>query len=108
MKVRCLPDKAASSVRCQRCAKAKRECLFATRSVKKKPRARTDTRIARLEEELKDVRSILTPAVDPRKSDRDGYDPALSMILDDCQVESCSSKSSSLSRAAISFLTLFN
>lgn len=57
LKVRCLPD-ASSTTQCQRCAKAKRECIFVAPQ-RRRPRKRTDTRVAQLEREMAAMRTAL-------------------------------------------------
>ncbi|KAF2659834.1 hypothetical protein K491DRAFT_590315 [Lophiostoma macrostomum CBS 122681] len=55
-KVRCLVS--PSSSQCQRCAKAGRTCVFAA-PAKRRQRKRTDVRVAELEKEVKQMRSLL-------------------------------------------------
>ncbi|EEA21719.1 C6 finger domain protein, putative [Talaromyces marneffei ATCC 18224] len=57
LKVRCLPD-ANNANQCQRCAKAKRACIFVAPQ-RRRPRKRTDTRVAQLEREMAAMRSAL-------------------------------------------------
>ncbi|KAF1967875.1 hypothetical protein BU23DRAFT_482088 [Bimuria novae-zelandiae CBS 107.79] len=59
-KVRCLVQPNSSSSRCQRCAKAGRQCIFAP-PAKRRQRKRTDVRVAELERELKQLTSLLKP-----------------------------------------------
>ena len=51
LKVRCLSDETSPSSQCQRCRRAKRSCVFAAPQ-KRRPRKRTDTRVAELEREV--------------------------------------------------------
>lgn len=57
LKVRCLPDPVASD-QCQRCAKAGRPCVFVAPQ-RRRPRKRTDSRVAQLEREMRVMRSLL-------------------------------------------------
>lgn len=57
LKVRCLPDENAAN-QCQRCAKAKRACIFVAPQ-RRRPRKRTDTRVAQLEREMAAMRTAL-------------------------------------------------
>lgn len=57
LKVRCLPDPIATN-QCQRCAKAKRACIFVAPQ-RRRPRKRTDTRVAQLEREMAAMRTAL-------------------------------------------------
>lgn len=61
-KVRCLvnPNPNSGSNQCQRCAKAGRQCIFAP-PAKRRQRKRTDVRVAELEKEIKQMRSLLKP-----------------------------------------------
>ena len=96
LKVRCLPTDAIST-RCQRCTKANRECVFAAPK-KRRPRKRTDTRVAELEKEVRLMRSLLKgrqkesnadgghepiPAALPLKSGSHGTNIRLSSTQDD-------------------------
>ena len=56
--MRCLQDVSLSSVKCQRCAKSNRECVF-TEPTKTRRRKRTDTRVAELEREVKAMSTAL-------------------------------------------------
>lgn len=56
--MRCLQDVSLSSVKCQRCAKSNRECVF-TEPTKTRRRKRTDTRVAELEKEVKAMSTAL-------------------------------------------------
>ncbi|KAF9883143.1 hypothetical protein FE257_004063 [Aspergillus nanangensis] len=66
LKVRCLPD-SASPNRCQRCAKAKRPCIFVAPQ-RRRPRKRTDSRVAQLEREMRQMRSLLKDRLQPGES----------------------------------------
>ncbi|KAE8396543.1 hypothetical protein BDV23DRAFT_1485 [Aspergillus alliaceus] len=57
LKVRCLPDPNLPN-QCQRCAKAKRPCVFVAPQ-RRRPRKRTDSRVAQLEREMRQMRSLL-------------------------------------------------
>ncbi|EED16699.1 C6 finger domain protein, putative [Talaromyces stipitatus ATCC 10500] len=57
LKVRCLPD-ANTTNQCQRCAKANRACVFVAPQ-RRRPRKRTDTRVAQLEKEMAAMRTAL-------------------------------------------------
>lgn len=57
LKVRCLPDPTTSN-QCQRCRKAGRACIFVAPQ-RRRPRKRTDSRVAQLEKEMKLMRSLL-------------------------------------------------
>jgi Fungal Zn(2)-Cys(6) binuclear cluster domain len=57
LKVRCLPDANVPS-QCQRCAKAKRTCIFVAPQ-RRRPRKRTDSRVAQLEKEMAAMRTVL-------------------------------------------------
>ncbi|ORY13158.1 hypothetical protein BCR34DRAFT_481476 [Clohesyomyces aquaticus] len=57
-KVRCLMDPVSGSSQCQRCAKAGRTCVFAP-PAKRRQRKRTDVRVAELEKEVRQMRSLL-------------------------------------------------
>ncbi|KAJ5788511.1 hypothetical protein N7457_003501, partial [Penicillium paradoxum] len=57
LKVRCLPSPATPN-QCQRCAKGKRSCIFVAPQ-RRRPRKRTDSRVAQLEKEMRVMRSLL-------------------------------------------------
>ncbi|KAF1836279.1 hypothetical protein BDW02DRAFT_587509 [Decorospora gaudefroyi] len=57
-KVRCLMNPNKSSSRCQRCAKANRNCVFAP-PAKRRQRKRTDVRVTELEKEIQQMRNLL-------------------------------------------------
>ncbi|KAF2470167.1 uncharacterized protein BDR25DRAFT_226806 [Lindgomyces ingoldianus] len=57
-KVRCLMNPIPGSSQCQRCAKAGRTCVFAP-PAKRRQRKRTDVRVAELEREVRQMRSLL-------------------------------------------------
>ncbi|KAF2005592.1 hypothetical protein P154DRAFT_313596 [Amniculicola lignicola CBS 123094] len=59
-KVRCLVNPVPGSSQCQRCAKAGRVCIFAP-PAKRRQRKRTDVRVAELEREIRQMRSLLHP-----------------------------------------------
>ncbi|KFY25179.1 hypothetical protein V493_04783 [Pseudogymnoascus sp. VKM F-4281 (FW-2241)] len=58
LKVRCLPSLDSATRRCQRCTKNGRTCHYAAPQ-KRRPRKRTDTRVAELEREVRAMRSLL-------------------------------------------------
>ncbi|KFY89513.1 hypothetical protein V498_06417 [Pseudogymnoascus sp. VKM F-4517 (FW-2822)] len=58
LKVRCLPSLDPATRRCQRCTKNGRTCHYAAPQ-KRRPRKRTDTRVAELEREVRAMRSML-------------------------------------------------
>ncbi|KAJ5876950.1 hypothetical protein N7455_000415 [Penicillium solitum] len=57
LKVRCLPSPSTPN-QCQRCAKGKRSCVFVAPQ-RRRPRKRTDSRVAQLEKEMRMMRSLL-------------------------------------------------
>lgn len=57
LKVRCTPNPEIPN-QCQRCAKAKRACIFVAPQ-RRRPRKRTDSRVAQLEKEMRAMRSLL-------------------------------------------------
>ncbi|KAJ5179485.1 hypothetical protein N7492_002695 [Penicillium capsulatum] len=57
LKVRCLPNPATPN-QCQRCAKSKKSCVFVAPQ-RRRPRKRTDSRVAQLEREMRMMRSLL-------------------------------------------------
>ncbi|GFN10443.1 hypothetical protein AtubIFM55763_011452 [Aspergillus tubingensis] len=57
LKVRCLPDPSTPN-QCQRCVKANRPCIFVAPQ-RRRPRKRTDSRVAQLEREMRQMRSLL-------------------------------------------------
>ncbi|OBT72148.1 hypothetical protein VF21_08785 [Pseudogymnoascus sp. 05NY08] len=59
LKVRCLPSLDPTTGRCQRCTKNGRTCHYAAPQ-KRRPRKRTDTRVAELEREVRAMRSLLS------------------------------------------------
>lgn len=67
LKVRCLPGVTSPKVVCQRCIKFNRDCVFAT-AQKRKPRKRTDARVAELEREVQAMRSLMTARKQMEKS----------------------------------------
>lgn len=73
-KVRCLVNPEAGSTQCQRCAKAGRTCVFAP-PAKRRQRKRTDVRVAELEKEIKQMRSLIkTNARSSHDSEHDSGD----------------------------------
>lgn len=57
LKVRCLPSPSTPN-QCQRCAKGKKTCVFVAPQ-RRRPRKRTDSRVAQLEKEMRMMRSLL-------------------------------------------------
>ncbi|KAJ5157193.1 uncharacterized protein N7482_008293 [Penicillium canariense] len=57
LKVRCLPNPSTPN-QCQRCAKGKKACVFVAPQ-RRRPRKRTDSRVAQLEREMRMMRSLL-------------------------------------------------
>ena len=57
-KQRCLPDNGSTSGHCRRCVRAGRTCIFASRP-DRRPRKRTDTRVAELEREVRAMRALI-------------------------------------------------
>ncbi|KAJ5678834.1 Transcription factor [Penicillium macrosclerotiorum] len=57
LKVRCLPSPSTPN-QCQRCAKGKKACIFVAPQ-RRRPRKRTDSRVAQLEKEMRMMRSLL-------------------------------------------------
>ncbi|KAJ5278921.1 hypothetical protein N7478_004293 [Penicillium angulare] len=57
LKVRCLPNPSTPN-QCQRCAKGKKTCVFVAPQ-RRRPRKRTDSRVAQLEKEMRMMRSLL-------------------------------------------------
>ncbi|KAJ6119431.1 hypothetical protein N7523_003711 [Penicillium sp. IBT 18751x] len=57
LKVRCLPNPSTPN-QCQRCAKGQKPCVFVAPQ-RRRPRKRTDSRVAQLEKEMRMMRSLL-------------------------------------------------
>ncbi|KAJ5934344.1 hypothetical protein N7466_003891 [Penicillium verhagenii] len=57
LKVRCLPNPTTPN-QCQRCAKGKKACTFVAPQ-RRRPRKRTDSRVAQLEKEMRVMRTLL-------------------------------------------------
>ncbi|OQE87180.1 hypothetical protein PENNAL_c0020G04594 [Penicillium nalgiovense] len=75
LKVRCLPSPSTPN-QCQRCAKGKRSCVFVAPQ-RRRPRKRTDSRVAQLEKEMRMMRSLLKnriPEEEPDSSDDSDVD----------------------------------
>ncbi|CAG8909459.1 unnamed protein product [Penicillium egyptiacum] len=75
LKVRCLPSPSTPN-QCQRCAKGKRSCVFVAPQ-RRRPRKRTDSRVAQLEKEMRMMRSLLKnriPEEEPDSSDGSDVD----------------------------------
>ncbi|KAG0153203.1 hypothetical protein PDIDSM_5053 [Penicillium digitatum] len=75
LKVRCLPSPSTPN-QCQRCAKGKRPCVFVAPQ-RRRPRKRTDSRVAQLEKEMQMMRSLLRnhiPGEEPGSSDESDRD----------------------------------
>ncbi|KAI2708439.1 hypothetical protein CBS147332_6500 [Penicillium roqueforti] len=71
LKVRCLPSPTTSN-QCQRCAKGKRSCVFVAPQ-RRRPRKRTDSRVAQLEKEMRMMRSLLKNRI-PEEEEPDSSD----------------------------------
>ncbi|PYH72154.1 Zn(II)2Cys6 transcription factor [Aspergillus vadensis CBS 113365] len=67
LKVRCLPDPNVPR-QCQRCTRTRRTCVFA-RTLRRQPRKKTGSRVAQLERDVRDLRSLLHDQIRP-DSDR--------------------------------------
>ncbi|KAL4887938.1 hypothetical protein BDV59DRAFT_206530 [Aspergillus ambiguus] len=80
LKVRCLPD-SISPNQCQRCAKAKRACVFVAPQ-KRRPRKRTDSRVAQLEREMRQMRSLLKGRLQVDESDSESSDSDMETSLE--------------------------
>ncbi|CAL5872759.1 uncharacterized protein PFLUO_LOCUS7026 [Penicillium psychrofluorescens] len=78
LKVRCLPNPATPN-QCQRCAKGRKACLFVAPQ-RRRPRKRTDSRVAQLEKEMRMMRSLLKDRIreesEPESPDGSDGDPA--------------------------------
>ncbi|KAJ5543352.1 hypothetical protein N7461_009355, partial [Penicillium sp. DV-2018c] len=72
LKVRCLPNPATPN-QCQRCAKGKRPCLFVAPQ-RRRPRKRTDSRVAQLEKEMRVMRSLLKNRIPEEEEPDSGED----------------------------------
>jgi hypothetical protein len=73
LKVRCLTDPAFPHGPCQRCTKTGRACVFAPPQ-RRKPRKRTDARVAELEREVRAMRLMLAEKSKGSSSGRDHGD----------------------------------
>ncbi|OQD64662.1 hypothetical protein PENPOL_c007G05863 [Penicillium polonicum] len=71
LKVRCLPSPSTPN-QCQRCAKGKRSCIFVAPQ-RRRPRKRTDSRVAQLEKEMRMMRSLLKNRI-PEEEEPDSSD----------------------------------
>ncbi|KAJ5893758.1 hypothetical protein N7495_005449, partial [Penicillium taxi] len=71
LKVRCLPNLATPN-QCQRCAKGNKTCVFMAPQ-RRRPRKRTDSRVAQLEKEMRMMRSLLKDRI-PEDSDPESPD----------------------------------
>ncbi|EAW08348.1 C6 zinc finger domain protein [Aspergillus clavatus NRRL 1] len=72
LKVRCILDPTLPT-QCQRCAKAGRACIFVAPQ-KRRPRKRTDSRVAQLEREMRQMRSLLKDRFRVDESDAESTD----------------------------------
>ncbi|PYH93230.1 hypothetical protein BO71DRAFT_381952 [Aspergillus ellipticus CBS 707.79] len=63
LKVRCLPDLNTPD-QCQRCTRTRRNCVFA-HTLRRQPRKKTGSRVAQLEKDLRDLRSLLHDQIRP-------------------------------------------
>ncbi|PYH47644.1 uncharacterized protein BP01DRAFT_354849 [Aspergillus saccharolyticus JOP 1030-1] len=57
LKVRCLPDPNIPH-QCQRCTRTRRTCVFA-HTLRRQPRKKTGSRVAQLEQDVRDLRALL-------------------------------------------------
>ncbi|KAF2269952.1 hypothetical protein CC78DRAFT_529111 [Lojkania enalia] len=74
-KVRCLMSPIPGSTQCQRCVRVGRACVFAP-PAKRKQRKRTDVRVAELEREVKQMRSLLkSNQISPGESSDHDHEP---------------------------------
>ncbi|KAJ5374019.1 Transcription factor [Penicillium concentricum] len=87
LKVRCLPSPSTPN-QCQRCAKGKRSCVFVAPQ-RRRPRKRTDSRVAQLEKEMRMMRSLLKNRI-PEEEDPDSGDDS---DVDDVDLESADMES---------------
>ncbi|MCJ1400807.1 hypothetical protein MMC11_004015 [Xylographa trunciseda] len=85
LKVRCLADDASFSPQCQRCSKAGRQCIFVAPQ-RKRPRKRTDARVAELEREVRAMRALLKDSRSLRISEGDETDSKDNADNDDCHL----------------------
>ncbi|KAJ5142792.1 Transcription factor [Penicillium bovifimosum] len=72
LKVRCLPSPSTPN-QCQRCAKGKRPCVFVAPQ-RRRPRKRTDSRVAQLEKEMRVMRSLLKNRIPEEEEPESGED----------------------------------
>ncbi|RHZ59422.1 uncharacterized protein CDV56_108699 [Aspergillus thermomutatus] len=72
LKVRCIPDPATPN-QCQRCTKTGRPCIFVAPQ-RRRPRKRTDSRVAQLEREMRQMRSLLKDRFRADDSDAESVD----------------------------------
>ncbi|KAI2683614.1 hypothetical protein LCP963914a_6015 [Penicillium roqueforti] len=100
LKVRCLPSPTTSN-QCQRCAKGKRSCVFVAPQ-RRRPRKRTDSRVAQLEKEMRMMRSLLKNRI-PEEEEPDSSDDSDG---DDVQDESADTDAKEHSRIAGQFDSL--
>lgn len=75
LKVRCLPNPSTPN-QCQRCAKGKKACVFVAPQ-RRRPRKRTDSRVAQLEKEMRMMRSLLKDRI---REDSEPESPAESEV----------------------------
>ncbi|GLA26537.1 hypothetical protein AnigIFM63326_003700 [Aspergillus niger] len=70
LKVRCLPDPNVPR-QCQRCTRTRRTCVFA-RTLRRQPRKKTGSRVAQLERDVRDLRSLLHDQIrsDPDRGEK--------------------------------------
>ncbi|PYI05210.1 hypothetical protein BO78DRAFT_318601 [Aspergillus sclerotiicarbonarius CBS 121057] len=71
LKVRCLPDPNTPR-QCQRCTRTRRTCVFA-HTLRRQPRKKTGSRVAQLEKDVRDLRSLLHDQIrtDPDRAERE-------------------------------------
>ncbi|KAJ5206851.1 Transcription factor [Penicillium cf. griseofulvum] len=91
LKVRCLPSPSTPN-QCQRCAKGKRSCVFVAPQ-RRRPRKRTDSRVAQLEKEMRVMRSLLKNRIPEEEEDPNSDDDS---DVDDLQDHESADMESSL------------
>ena len=82
LQVRCLASENTMSNKCQRCARAGRECVYTVHS-KTRRRKRTDTRVKELEEKVKNLSMLLEQGKQGQTSTTGHKAKQLSMDIDE-------------------------
>ncbi|RAL03471.1 Zn(II)2Cys6 transcription factor [Aspergillus ibericus CBS 121593] len=97
LKVRCLPDPNTPR-QCQRCTRTRRTCVFA-HTLRRQPRKKTGSRVAQLEKDVRDLRSLLHDQMraDPDRAQKEDAAPAAAPIVGPTRTSA---------RDAASFVTL--